>query len=360
MSGGQVPTIPADEAGAALAVTRPTLPSAELTDLLDGTVVPLAAIFGLDDQRFRAFALEVARLTRVTEAGRLVVGAYLHRARDQAKRGEWTPFVAELADAMGLKTDTLGKWVLAAERHFGMELAKGANPSRRSPLPGRPKPELGRDPSSPPVSAADASPSSDVAGPEAPATDRPEPDLQGREDPPTPAATTPAMTARDEAKAAARAVGMRLRALADASVTGDPGGDGLASSSGPRPQPSAPETVAEVEAHAAALRATPPVLLARWALEVRPSASTTRRMVDDALTDSAGKAEGQLVASVRRAVAETREAMAEATRAAMSPATSGCAHPRAKREPVGGYAVRCKDCSTVKATGALLDADGAR
>lgn len=140
-------TVPADTAGAELAVHRPHLPAEDLTDLLDGTVAPLSAVYGLDDQRFRAFAVEVGRLTRVAEAGRLIVGAYLHKVRPDFARGEWTPFVAELADAMQVKTDTLGKWTLAAERHFGLEVTKGANPTRRRALLGRPKPVLARDPS---------------------------------------------------------------------------------------------------------------------------------------------------------------------------------------------------------------------
>lgn len=126
--------VPADDAGAELAVARPHLPSADLADLLDGSVAPLSAVYGLDDQRFRAFAIEVARVTRVSEAGRLIVGAYLHKRRAEFARGEWTPWVAELAEALNVKTDTLGRWVLAAERHFGMELTKGANPTRRRPV----------------------------------------------------------------------------------------------------------------------------------------------------------------------------------------------------------------------------------
>ena len=129
--------IPGDDAGAELVVARPRLPGHDLEELLNAVEVPLAAARGLDDQRLRAFTIEVARLGRITEAGRLAIGAALHQRRALAKRGEWTPLVAGLAEAAGVTTDTLGRWVLAAERHYGLELAKGANPTRRGPLPSR-------------------------------------------------------------------------------------------------------------------------------------------------------------------------------------------------------------------------------
>ena len=112
------------------------------------------------------------------------------------------PFVAELADEMGVKSATLSRWVLAPEHHFGMELAKGANSTRRGRLPGRrPTPLAPNASSDPPVSPADAAPSSDVAEPEPTATKRPEPDLQrsAREDPPVRTPTTPRRPAASSA-----------------------------------------------------------------------------------------------------------------------------------------------------------------
>ena len=126
---------PADEAGAELAVARPRLPGHDLEELLNAVEIPLAAARGLDDQRLRAFTAEIGRLGRVTDAGRLAIGAALHERRGRFKQGEWTPFVAGLAEAAGVASRTLGDWMLAAERHYGLELAKAAKPTLRGRQP---------------------------------------------------------------------------------------------------------------------------------------------------------------------------------------------------------------------------------
>ena len=125
--------VPADEAGGALAVARPHLP--ELVDFLDAGQVPIAVALALDDDRLRAVAREIVRLGRVTDAGRLAVGAALHDRRGRYPRGRWTPFVASLADDLGVKTETLGRWMLAAQEHYGLEPPKAAKPTLRGRRP---------------------------------------------------------------------------------------------------------------------------------------------------------------------------------------------------------------------------------
>ena len=133
---GRAPNDPSRPTRGAPSWPSPARPSAELTDLLDGTVVPLAAIFGLDDQRFRAFALEVARLTRLTDAGRLVVGAYLHRRRDQAKRGSGP--VRRRACRRDGRKDRHSRPVSPGRRAALRDGAgRAAKSTRRRPLPGR-------------------------------------------------------------------------------------------------------------------------------------------------------------------------------------------------------------------------------
>jgi len=155
-------TIPADEM-AALAVATPTFP--ELVDWLDGSRIPIEVAYGLDDVRLVAVVTQLSRQLHLTEAIRLAVGAALHKRRDDYKRGEWLPYVAALADTVGLKTATLGRWMADAERAYGLALPKAAKPTRRKPV-------VRVDVNSGAVSAADAGdieggdPTTDVAEPE--------------------------------------------------------------------------------------------------------------------------------------------------------------------------------------------------
>jgi len=77
---------------------------------------------------------------RFVEAARLAVGAALHAAlharRADYKRGAWTPFVTGFAEASGVTTRTLGDWMVAAERHYGLELPKAAKPTRQGAIGG--------------------------------------------------------------------------------------------------------------------------------------------------------------------------------------------------------------------------------
>lgn len=231
---------------------------------------------------------------------RRAVGAALHKRRGEFKRGEWTPFVAALADGYGIGTATLGRWMKEAEVHYQLDPPKGANPTRRETRAGASKSKpIDAEATPAPVSGADTGPSSDVA------------EQEGPQFKPSPAAPEPPPTRKETAA-------------------------GLQVDAPPASRFAPPVTVAEVEAHAAALRATPPVLLARWALEVRPSACTVGRMVASALADSAGKAN-----------------------AVSLKGPSGCPHPKLKRVNLG-YLMRCGVCGTAKPTGADLDADGAK
>jgi len=143
--------VPADDVGAELAVTRPAFP--ELADWLDGSRVPIEVAYGLDDERLVAIAAEIVRQVRVTDAISLAVGAALHKRRGDYPRGKWLPYVAGVAASIGTKTGTLGDWMRDAERFYGLELPKAANPTRRRPE----ETPVGRS-IEPPVSPADAPP----------------------------------------------------------------------------------------------------------------------------------------------------------------------------------------------------------
>lgn len=127
---------------------RPQPELATLDDWLGGTHVPLDVAQALSEDQLAGFAGWLAQHERYGDAVRWAVGAALHKRRGDFKRGDWTPYVAGLADRLGLKTATLGRWMTEAEAHYELGPPKGANPGRRGPLPGRRPPKHASDASS--------------------------------------------------------------------------------------------------------------------------------------------------------------------------------------------------------------------
>jgi hypothetical protein len=131
----------------ALAPLSSALPVAG--DWLDGTHVPLDVAQAMTEEQLLALGGWLSAYARFGEHLRRAVGAALHKRRSEFARGEWTPYVARLAESLGVGTETLGRWMAEAEKHYGLGLPKGANPTRRGPLAGRrPKPELAPNASS--------------------------------------------------------------------------------------------------------------------------------------------------------------------------------------------------------------------
>lgn len=294
--------IPADEVGAELAVTRPAFP--ELAGWSATSDLPLAVAYGLSNERLAAIAAELGRQLRVTHAVRLMVGAALHKRRADYARGEWTAYVTEMADSIGMRTETVGKWMAAAERHYGLELPKGANPTRRKPVTRTDASSaIDAEARPPPVSGPDAARSSEVPKPEDPHVEF---GRVAEEHPPT-----------------------RKETAAGLQVDAPP--------ATPVAPPEPPDDRAS--AYASGLLLLQPVELAQWALNNRTQAVAVGSAVTRALADTAAKARKGPAVSLN--------------------GTSGCPHPHGKRGDLG-YAVRCLVCGTTKPTGAALDGDGAK